>query len=211
MNYNDMDDEAFVRYLRKHPNDEEGWKGLLERYHRLIWSRIPYRDTNAEDLYQEIQFAIWDGLLNRYGGEGTVLSYVGGIIANKVKGRSRIQLKESLAEEPDEDIAGNIPDPRANPAQQTIQKEAGSKTEELLQRLKLKEKKMAILRYLGQGHKEICQILNIRSEGASRKFLNKLIKKIKTHCEQLGIDPDQFREGMQSLFEEGKHHEILSQ
>ena len=176
MNDEAMDDEAFVRYLKKHPDDQDGWEALLQRYHRLIWSCIPNRDTDADDLYQEIQFAIWDGLLNRYSGKGKVVSYVGGIISNKVKGRGRMQRRESLEDE-FEEITGNIPDlrPTSNPEQHALHQEAAAKVAGLLQRLKPKEQKMLILQYFGYTHKEIIRILGIRSVGAARKFLSKLL------------------------------------
>jgi RNA polymerase sigma factor (sigma-70 family) len=212
MNYKETDDLPLVNHLREHPNDQQGWQVLLERYDRLIWYWMPNTDEDAKDLRQEIQIAIWDGLLNRFEGTGTVLSYVGSVIVNKVKGRRRGALREVLGNEVDE-IANQIPDshPEADPAQHATNQEAGKQIANLLQHLKAKEQKMLILRYLGYDHHEIHLTLNIKTEGASRKFLHKLVKKITKHCLKLGIDPAGFKAGMLTLFEEGELHEILSQ
>jgi RNA polymerase sigma factor (sigma-70 family) len=208
MDYSEMDDEKLVRYLRKHTTDDAGWMVLLERYDRLIWSYLPRNDPDAQDLHQEIQIAIRQGLLERFSGEKKVISYIGGVIRNKVLGRYRMKTRETLDTEYDQ-LAPNLADTRPTPEQQVLQQEAAVEVEKLLNRLKPKEQQVLILRYFGYDHKEIARIVGIRSDGASRRFLNKFKPKIPKFCQQLDIDPEQFKEGLSILCEEGKLHEIL--
>ena len=50
----------------------------------------------------------------------------------------------------------------------------------------------------------------IKSDGASRKFLRKVLDKVGDLCGRLRIDSRQFSEGMRVLYTEGKLHEMLS-
>jgi RNA polymerase sigma factor (sigma-70 family) len=216
MNYTKMDDTTLVRHLRKHPGEQAGWMVLLARYQRLIRYHIKGL-ADTEDLYQDIQLAIWDGLLHRYTFKGKVVSYVGSIIMNHVKqrlkGAQRMQIIEPTTDETMQDIIERIPDTGhlANPSGETIGRESGRRIADLLGRLNPKEQKMLILRYMGYAHEPLCPMLGIKSAGASRKFLTQLVKKIAAHCLKLGIVGEDFRAGMFALFQEGTLHEILSQ
>jgi RNA polymerase sigma factor (sigma-70 family) len=208
--YTKLNDESLVRYLRKHPDDQAGWEAFLQRYERLIHSRIPNWVPDASDLHQEIQLAIWDGVLNRYSGKGTVLSYVGNIIVNQVRWSKRLEIRESLEADYEQLAENRVDEMQPPPLQKVIREEAGIKIEGLLQRFNPKERKMLILQYFGYRHKEICPLLGILSEGASRTFLSKLLSKVRETSKSLKIDAPLFAEGMRKLCEEGKLHEMLT-
>lgn len=209
MDYEKMDDKKLVRYLRDNPNDNQGWAVLLERYHKLIWWHIIRRIGEEDhDLYQEIQYAIWDGLLHRYSRKGSVLSYVGGIIVNQVKRRQRMNTEKSHTDIGE--IENTVPGLRPSPDQVAAQREATPPVSGMLNRLKPKERKMIVLQYFGYSHREIIPVLGISSVGASRKFLSKLLDRVSEHCQRLGIDADQFSDGMRALCQEGKLDEMLN-
>ena len=75
-NYEKMVDAKLVKHLRRNSGDDQGWAAMLKCYHRLIWWHIIHH-TGEEDhgLYRDIQYAVRDGLINRYSGSGSVLSY----------------------------------------------------------------------------------------------------------------------------------------
>ncbi len=206
-NYSSMDDASLVRHLRQDPGDDEGWAILFKRYHKLIWWHIHRTGENDEELYQDIQYAIWDGLLNRYSGEGKVSSYVGGIIVNQVKRKKRMDIQEPQAEL--DEIADVVPDPDPTPDQAVIENEAAPQVSDMLKNLKPKEQKMLILQYLGHSHKDIAGILGISSVGASRKFLSKLLGKVSYSCERAEIDSTQFLYGMRVLNRLGELYAML--
>ena len=207
MNYENMDDARLVKHLRRNPGDDQGWAILLERYHKLIWWHVHRSGEDDEELYQDIQYAIWDGLLNRYSGKGSVLSYVGGIIVNQVKRKQRMDVQEPQAEL--DEIADVVPDPDPTPDQAAIENEAAPRVSDMLKNLKPKEQKMLILQYLGHSHKDIASILGISSVGASRKFLSKLLGKVSYNCDHAGIDSTQFLYGMRILNRLGELYAML--
>ncbi len=208
MNYEKMDDAQLVKYLRHNPGDDQGWSVMLKRYHKLIWWHITRRKGEEDhELYQDIQYSIWDGLLNRYSGKGSVLSYVGNIIVNQINRNQRMRTKEPQAEL--EEIANTVPDADPTPEQAAIQKEAAPRVSDMLDQLKPKERKMLILQYFGYSHKDIAPILEIKSAGASRKYLSKLLHKVSNKCQRGGIGPDQFLHGMRILNRLGELYEML--
>lgn len=207
MDYEKMDDAELVKHLRRNPEDEQGWAILLKRYHKLIWWHIHRAGENDEDLYQDIQYALWNGLLNRYSGEGKVSAYVGGIIVNQVKRKKRMGIQEPQAEL--DEIADVVSDPGPPPDEAVIENEAAPQISDMLKSLKPKERKMLILQYLGHSHKDIAGILGISSVGASRKFLSKLLGKVSYSCERAGIDAIQFSYGMRVLNRLGELYAML--
>jgi RNA polymerase sigma factor (sigma-70 family) len=209
MNYEKMDDERLVKYLRSNSEDSQGWTALLKRYHKLIWWHIArYGGGEDHDLYRDIQYAIWYGLRHHYRAEGSVQSYIGSIIANQVKQNRRANLKEPQVEL--EEIAGAMADTGSAPDQEIMDEETAKRVSGLLKQLKPKERRMLILRYLKYSHKEISSILGIRSEGASRKFLSKLMLKLSEEWQSAGVDAEELLSGMCALYQEGRLDEMLS-
>ena len=200
MNHEKMNDAKLVRHLRRNPGDDQGWATILRRYNNLIWHNILHR-TGEEDheLYRDVQYAIWDGLLNQYTGKGSVLSYISGIIADQVKSEQQT--------EPDE-----ITDANANsedPDQATLQSEAASRVSALLDRLKLKERKMLILQYFGHSHKDISRILGFRSVRISRRSFYISLNKVSDCCWHLGMNSKQLSYGITILRNMGELYEVL--
>jgi RNA polymerase sigma factor (sigma-70 family) len=209
MNYEQLDDSELVRYLRKHPDDQDGWKVMLGRHNRLIWKRI-YRFRDADDLYQEIMLAIWKGLLYQYSGKGSVFSYIAGIVyrqAMKAYGQET-RTPQPVSDEEEEAAFENIPDPHADAERHALLQEARRMFKPFFQRLRPREREVLILRAFEYEHLEIGRMLGITAN-ASRQFQFKAEKKLAAYCEKLGIDIVKLKSGMVALFEEGELHEIL--
>ena len=108
-----------------------------------------------------------------------------------------------------DEIADVISDPGPPPDEAVIENEAAPQVSDMLKSLKPKERKMLILQYLGHSHKDIANILEISSVGASRKFLSKLLSKVSYSCEHAGIDSTQFLYGMRVLNRLGELYAML--
>lgn len=206
MNHEKMNDEELVKHLRNDPSSEKGWESLLNRYHRLIWHYIPKDCGDPDDLYQEIQMAVWHGILHNYRGKGSVLSYIATIARNQ-----RSSYIRSFRKHPDMvEVQYDVPSGNSLQLEKIIEDESSSLILELLHELKVKERKMLMLRYFGYRHNEIAKVLGIESDGASRKYFHKLTNRIQRLCQKRRIGPGQFSEGMRKLYQKGDLHEMLN-
>ena len=201
MNYEKMNDAKLVRHLRRNPGDDQGWATILRRYNNLIWHNILHR-TGEEDheLYQDVQYAIWNGLLDQYTGKGSVISYISGVIADQTRNRQQPESDE-------------ITDANANPEdsdQAALQSEAASRVSDLLNRLKLKERKMLILRYFGYSYKDISRILGFSSVLIPRRSFYRSLNKVSDCCWHLGMNSKQLSYGITILRNMGELYEVLS-